>query len=476
MIIDEVSWCCNNRNGAPAESARDARSAHARARSGGPLGIVTKNSSPEVLRGFQPDGFDPETGEVLPSEKRSPQQARADRWALKSVANKLLPGHKTSKCMVLRAPLAGHGLADIDLCKGETHGKAFYQGLLACGRVWTCPICAAKISERRRSELQDAIKAARALDMHVYFVTLTVKHGIGDDLNDLITKQAAALKRLSNGKHSVKNQIRTVYAAIGEDTPEIHGFIRAFEVTHGENGFHPHFHLLVFTDKRLCGSILHYVYQRSWKRACLLAGLPEPSDEHGVTVQDGSEAAQYVSKWGLEDEMTKAHAKVTKRKGLTPWGMLRAALDGDDPEYPKDRAAKLFQVYAKAFHGRRQLFWSVGLRKLLQLAQELTDEELVVKPDDERALVLATLTDDQWRGIRRRRQEAAILTLAETAPLALPDLLKSLSVASGVCVAGSPSGRRLIPTEASPEGGGASGLARTTTIRGAGTIRVRYLD
>ena len=81
---------------------------------------------------------------------------------------------------------------------------------------------------------------------------------------------------------------------------------RAFEVTHGnQNGFHPHFHILVFTEDRLDCSTLLQVYANAWKRACRLAGLPEPSDEHGVTVQDGSQAAQYASKPGAQDFLTR---------------------------------------------------------------------------------------------------------------------------------------------------------------------------
>lgn len=328
--------------------------------------------------------------------------------------------------MVQRAPVAGQTLGDIQIVKG-IHKKAFYQGLLVCGRVWLCPVCAAKIAERRRQELRDAIKAAISMGMRVYFVTLTVKHGIGDDLQELLDKQAKALNRLSSGKYSIKNQLRSIYADKEEDCPEIHGYIRALEVTHGnENGFHPHFHLLVFTSQGMPESVLRYVYSDAWKRACRLSGLPEPSDERGVTVQDGSHAAKYASKWGLEDEMTKAHAKATKRKGLTPWGMLRASLDGDDPDYPPARASALFRVYAKAFHGRRQLFWSNGLRKLLQLAQELTDEELIAQAEDEQVTLLATITVKQWRAIRQFHQEAHLLTVAEDAPSLLSTTIERL--------------------------------------------------
>ena len=113
-----------------------------------PLGITTRTTSPQYPRasqGIDLPAFDLDTGEILTP---SPQVSRATRWALKSAVNKILPGSRTSKCMVFCAPVTGQGLATIQLCKGN-HGKAYYQGLMACGSVWTCPVCAAKIAERR---------------------------------------------------------------------------------------------------------------------------------------------------------------------------------------------------------------------------------------------------------------------------------------------------------------------------------------
>jgi hypothetical protein len=57
------------------------------------------------------------------------------------------------------------------------------------------------------------------------------------------------------------------------------------------------------------------------------------------------------------------------------------------------------------------------------LAKELSDEELVAKPDDEEASVLATLTVEQWKAIRRKGQQAHILTVAESAPLLLQQVV-----------------------------------------------------
>lgn len=424
-------------------AAGDARSAPKQRGAVGPLGTDAKTPSREADSASQGPLYtlhDKETGEVFLMQNGrlvvTPQQARANRWALKSVVNKLLPESRTAACMRLRAPIQGQTLGDIQIMKG-IHKKAFYQGLMVCARVWHCPVCAAKISERRRLELKDALAAAEQQLMRIHFVTLTIPHGIGDDIKELNGKLSVALGKLSSGRASIKNQMREMCPQF-----EQYGYIRAFEVTHGRNGFHPHYHIIVFTSAGMDSGMVQTIYSRAWKRACFLAELPEPSAEHGVTVQDGRKAAQYASKWGLEDEMTKAHMKQTRRKGATPWGLLRAVLDGDDPEYPPERAASLFRVYAEAFAGRRQLYWSNGLRKLLQISKELTDEELAGKAEDERAVPLATLTTIQWRAIRRLKQEAHILTVAEVDPHILDIAIHWLVVRAAGLVEpdGAPSG------------------------------------
>lgn len=420
-----------------------------------PLGTVTKTSSAQSQSGSQAPVnicWDTDTGEVIGIRNgrlvASPEQARANRWALKSVVNKILPQSRTSACMRLRAPVQGGTLADIEILKGGVHKKAFYQGLYTCGRVWHCPVCAAKISERRRLELKDALAAAQLQGMRTHFVTLTIPHGIGDDIKELNDKLSVALGKLSSGRASIKNQLREMYPQF-----EQHGYIRALEVTHGRNGFHPHYHIIVFTSEGLSNEMLHGIYYRAWQRACFLAELPEPSMQHGVTVQDGSKAADYASKWGLEDEMTKSHMKQTRQKGATPWGLLRAVLDGDDTEYPPERASGLFRVYAEAFAGRRQLYWSNGLRKLLELSREMTDEELANAPEDERSVLLATLTTEQWKAIRRFKQEAHILTVAEANAELLPVVIGRL-VQRAACLGG-------------PDGAPSGGVSPATAKRGS---------
>jgi len=148
------------------------------------LGIYAKTSSAPSV--------DPETGEIQ-SLQRTAEQGRWERWALKSVVNKLLPGSRTSKCMRWRRP--DH---HIELCRGSDTGKAYYHGLQVCASVWACPVCAAKITERRRAELVAASATAKAKGWQVMLVTLTVPHGLGDDVSLILDRMQKAYAKLSS--------------------------------------------------------------------------------------------------------------------------------------------------------------------------------------------------------------------------------------------------------------------------------------
>lgn len=387
--------------------------------SGRSLGIVTKTSSTPATPSFQATSKDGEVINFIQKKDlsltlvKTPDQTRATRWALKSVSNKLLPQSRTAKCMRFLAPVTGKllikGNDHIQIHKSVEHNKAFYTGLMTCGSIWNCPICASKVSERRRQELRTAIESAKLLGWGIHFVTLTVPHGIGDDLAVIKKLQQKALTKLSSGRGSIKNQLQA-------NGIEQHGYIRAYEVTHGKNGFHPHFHIILFTSPNVTHKTIEKYYSQAWQKACVSVGLPKPSDKHGCTVQDGSKAADYASKWGIEDEMTKANTKVTKRSGKTPFGLLKAILDDDDPEYSPEYASKLFRVYSKCMSGARQLYWSNGLRSKLALANEETDQQLAENISDDNSVYLASISFQQWKAVRKAKAEAHLLTAAESIP------------------------------------------------------------
>lgn len=368
-----------------------------------PLGNITKNEATALNRGFQVNHL---TGEIIESEPTA-KLARAERFALQATARTILgKDHRTWKCMARKAPMQ-----QIEIIKSNAHGKASYKGLYVCARLWTCPVCAAKISERRRVELVQALATAKAQGLTVKLLTLTVPHGIGDDVSALLASIKNAWRRTSTGRAG-----KAFRKLLG-----VKGTIRALEVTYGQNGFHPHLHVLLFLEGNVTNNAVQGLFAPLWQDACTKAGLPRPSDAHGCRVDDGSKAAAYASKWGLESEMTKSHIKKGKAGGMTPWDFLRAVLD-DGPDAAKYRA--LFKVYADAFHGQRQLHWSKGLKSLLEVG-EVSDEELAIL-DQDNCHTLAKLVTPEWRAIMHARAQAAVLDVAEDRPEDLHALVAAL--------------------------------------------------
>jgi hypothetical protein len=335
--------------------------------------------------------------------------SRVQRFALQSVARDILydedPKERFRVHTCLRARAFGQ---DVKVWKSE-YGTAHYSGLQTCGSVTACPVCAAKVGERRRVELLSAMTVHESMGGNVHMLTLTAPHQRGDILADLLAQQSKALNRFWKDR-----KVKQIMAEMGYV-----GQVRAWEVTHGRkakrnNGWHPHFHILLFTgigvdlaafdaDQRAKWSIRLY---QVWAKACEFAGLGTPNIEHGLVLDDGSRASSYVTKWGLEDELTKGHSKKGKDGNETPFDLLRSVLaDKSDIQ-----ARALFREFAHAFFRKNMLRWSDGLKARLGV-KESSDQELAERAEEE-ASPLGMLTLDQWRDVLRVDARATVLEIA----------------------------------------------------------------
>lgn len=324
------------------------------------------------------------------------QDSRREKYLLQGASRQLRRGFPVTRCLRWTVPKR-----NISILYASEHGKAFYAGLETCGSVWECPVCASKISERRRAEVMAAMTSHRASGGAVLLLTLTNSHHFGDSLPLLLDGQAQALRRMSGGTRAA----RRVYEAIG-----CIGTIRALEVTNGANGWHPHSHVLLFVRAGLDLARLKMDFYTLWLNACRLAGIASPSFEHGVDVRDGSAADRYVTKgvleskgWGLDQEMTKGHIKKGRSTSRTPFDLLRDYKGGDK------RAGALFVEYSNAFKGKRQLTWSNGLKSIFSI-EEATDKELAER-EEENAQHGCDLSKDDWHtvlsfGVRSEMLEA----------------------------------------------------------------------
>jgi hypothetical protein len=297
----------------------------------------------------------------------------------------------------------------VDVRINKETGKASFGNIVSCHSVWACPVCAHSITEQRRVELSTAMALHAVKGGHCELMTLTFPHERHMPLKDLNKKFSEALSKFWSYRR-VKNLLKAVGSI---------GSVRASEVTHGVNGWHPHVHVLIFVN---CEEdlALHALEQCRdlWAKAVFKAGLGQ-INEHGFDVRGGDAAAEYVAKYGHEPketgwtaahELTKAPVKQARADtSRSPFDLLR------DSE-TDDKAGMLFIEYVTAFKGKRQLYWSPGLREALGLDAEKTEAELAAEAEQQQELereTIGTLLKDQWGLVLRNNARGEVLAMAE---------------------------------------------------------------
>jgi hypothetical protein len=338
------------------------------------------------------------------------QMRRLNRWALQSAARELMPDQRVAWCLRRLGfdPETRKQYPDVWVMFAEQMKRAHLKHLTVCGSVWMCPLCAAKISERRRVELSQALENS---DFYFGLMSLTLQHSQGDKLKDSLDALLHARHRLKQNK-----DWKNFCCDFG-----IVGTISSLESTYGVNGHHPHSHNLLVARRPLDAAAVHdFIFPR-W-----LAGLSEndrsATSARGVDVRTAqSDIADYIAKWGhepknlkrprgwtIEHELTKSVSKMSRGdQGLTPLDLLQAFNAGDD------HAGKLWQDYARTFKGRHQLQWSRGLRELLGLGKLESDQEIAERADQP-AVLLAALSRRQWQVVLGNDARGELIEVASS--------------------------------------------------------------
>jgi hypothetical protein len=340
--------------------------------------------------------IDTETGELLTFTVRGKGKKRKfilqssmskiqDRFSMRKVMAKLLPEYRVSKCGCVVQSNA-HG---VSVFKSRAHNSISCSNVQTCTSVWHDPVCAAKITERRRFEVNKGISIHKLNGGRITFVTRTIPHTKADSLvslRDRFRKADAYMKEFYQYK-----KMRSRF--------KVYGDIKVFELTvTWLNGWHFHVHEVFLHDADAFeGEALESnpayaaflkdfesTYYGIWRDMAVKAGFDTPSREHGLQVQNGDFAAEYIakwgcepeSKWGVDSELTKAHIK-NSRKGYTPWALIRLYRDTGD-----ERLIPIIQEYAHSMHRQQQLIWSTGLKKKLGI-NEITDDEIAAEIEDD---------------------------------------------------------------------------------------------
>lgn len=331
------------------------------ARSVASLGKNTNRVSPESIA----------IAASKPAETAS-QQVQRLRDSLRGVARR-----RIAKCARVRI----NGVVEV---VRHPEGHVGMRGLMFCGSVWECPACGFRIRAKRAEEVK------KAVEWHgrdrAYLLTLTLRHGLGDDLKAIRSGISTAWRRVQSGA-----PWKRLTERIG-----LKGTIRSLEITHGRNGFHPHLHIVLLAD-RMDAAMLEAAraaISTRWQAAVdrTLGAAHVPNDRVGCDLRPCS-TSEYLTKLGLE--LSSGFTKQGHEGQRTP---LKVAADWVRDRRDSDLAVWL--AFCRGMKGARMLTWSRGLKVAAGLAEK-SDEELVVEDSlDACGDVLAAMPGVIWDRIR----------------------------------------------------------------------------
>lgn len=299
-------------------------------------------------------------------------------------------GPHERQCNCLRSQKGGSN--GVDLFKSEESLRAYFAGLQTCGSVYSCPICAVKITQSREDEIKELLKKTSGY-FH-YLITLTMPHYLGQSCQDIKTKFKSARRRLKNWG-SVKDHPEWKPYTKTLKHYLVDGTVTTIDVTYGENGWHVHSHELVITQNPIDDlKEFRSIVFSNWTKALLYSGveIKKPLAFYKRAVQVDALLGDHISrmtsyltkvanseKWGISAEMTKGFLKKSENNNLTPFGMLHTINDESDRTKSADlyrKYAPLFFEYCKTFKGDQMIYFSKGLKAKYDMAVT-TDQDLV---------------------------------------------------------------------------------------------------
>lgn len=313
----------------------------------------------------------------LYKEKRD---SRSKALMMKTVA-KIIPYEKVALC---RKELS-FGNNEI-LIISPLESKPYYKGLFLCHSIHACPLCSSHILYNRSLEIKEAVDHHKG---SIFLVTLTLAHKRDESTKSVLS--------------SLKKAVRRLKASTAWNNLPMSGHITSTEVTYGASGPHPHIHMLLFMEAELDKSMIKSEISSIWKK-CLSYEDRRCIEDIGFDIRDGSKASNYLSKWGLSEEISLSYMKSGKMS-LTPWEILFIA-SISSCLLQKDKAYEVFREYYYAFKGTKKITWSPELKKQLLFDKSIEKEDASTEQD-----VFARLSNKSWKAMMQSGAQNKLIDL-----------------------------------------------------------------
>jgi len=265
-------------------------------------------------------------------------------------------------------------------------GRAAYSGLYRCGDFWRCPSCRVTLGIRRARQIESALRQHVDAGGSALLATYTVPHARDESLPVVLARLSDTWRRYA--MHVWRDVLGRYYV----------GAVRALEVTHGVNGWHPHYHALVYISPGL--PYLTPVTVALAERWSEVAGADWRADVRQVARDGVAAVARYLTTDGVAGAAFETASPAAK----IPSGRSYTQLLYDYARYRSSVDAALVYEYAAALHAAHHLTISPRLRKLYDFTDPASGWDEIADED-----VLALLNSDEWLSILDAGEERNLL-------------------------------------------------------------------
>lgn len=299
-------------------------------------------------------------------------------------------------------------------------GRASWGNLQTSASVWASPLSAASISKTRAQEVTTALETWFNQDKRhgVEFLTLTLAHNRDQELSEVWDTLSYAWR----GVVATASWRGGKRCAGDKKTFGVAHWLKSVEVTHGDNGWHCHLHVLLFLDRELSGEerdqLETNVYNR-WAKAAERKGFKTPSRKHGVKLEkalrnkSAKDLGAYMAKGALasvaETLAWEITAGQTAKEGRgkdnrTPFQILDDIRKSGDTSL-KNPDVQLWRIWERGSLGRRQQAWSKGAKEALGVL-DVSDEEAEAQAEASTSAVeVARVRFEEWNKARDNGQK-----------------------------------------------------------------------
>lgn len=325
----------------------------------------------------------------------SDRTVKARAYRLRDITRAGHPQERSAKCghCVIGAPA---------LMKNPETGTHSLGGLVVCGSVWCCPVCAMKIKAARAEEIKQAMSICRQWGNDAALMcTLTTSHHEGDSLREMREGFQRAWNAFMGKVPSVVKDLNKKRRKLGLEKinwkEELLGYVSGAEVTTGINGWHYHRHVIfAFKESQTSEqtATLRGWLKDHWREQV----IEHMGAEHAPTLERGLDLRplrleKYIAKLGLE--LSDVGNKKVKSGSRSVWALAESATTGHGPDFDR------FAEYCREMSGAKCVQFSSNLLRTLRrfgFRPEASDGELA--DESKGAELIYELTPDEWRALR----------------------------------------------------------------------------